>query len=351
MLCAFLAFKCNRRINAIQLANGLTLLAGGVSVRVNQFLHAFGITVSRDMVLDSMDSLRIMQEERMKAVFQRPHIIQPILVYDNIDMHIKVHNTRMEAQSQLFHGTWGFFKEIPRSLTDGVDPTQVNLQAFRAAMAAAENKPVNPSDFVPTPREIEHWKAVIFAQLAKAMYDYREHLPGVNEKTRLAVISKKPPPIDPIEMHQPNIHFLRMMDAPDNSAAGVSQVLDAAIQQTGQQPLPCSSKLLVAAGDVGSNELMETLRGRRYPSQTSQQAIDWILTIFGAAHTTWNMDKSIWYLHYGKVNDAQNHGGWQSLEHLGGNTRKPLASQDFNGMMRQTHQVHYASLVHLLMYV
>lgn len=42
-----IAFVNNRKVNGLQLENGVAFLAGGVSQRLNHYLHAIGLTCSR----------------------------------------------------------------------------------------------------------------------------------------------------------------------------------------------------------------------------------------------------------------------------------------------------------------
>ncbi|EGG12170.1 uncharacterized protein MELLADRAFT_102091 [Melampsora larici-populina 98AG31] len=272
MICSMIAVTCNRRINAIPLANGLMALAAGVTCCVNEWLHAFGMTTSRATVLQAMDRLRVLQEERMKDLL-----------------------------------------------------------------------------FVPGPNEVSHWVSVIKSQLAKALKEHLPHIPRAPEPHLLpATLKTFPPPIDPIEMHQANIHFLRMMDAPDSSADGVSRVLDAVVSQIGIQKETYAEKLLIAGGDVGSNQLLESLRVKRFPPVKSVEGIEWVLSVFGGAHTTWNFAKAIWSLHWGNSADGEDSGVWRSTFAIGGDYKKPPASQDFNSIMRSLQMIHKANLVFII---
>ncbi|EGG00266.1 uncharacterized protein MELLADRAFT_112030 [Melampsora larici-populina 98AG31] len=210
-ICLMLAFACNRRSNAMQVLNGVTFVAGG-------------------------------------------NIVRPFLCFDNIDIHLRIHNLRMDTASQTFHGTWGFIHVPPPAVMEGVEAKDVNFVAFEKAMAAAEGKPVDVQMFIPTAHELLHWKSVILAQIANVLKTYVEHLLG-SETVKLADLQTHPPPIEPIEMYKPNIFFLRLMDAPDSSADGVSRVINQVLAQIGVDVETFSEGLLVAEGDVGSNEL------------------------------------------------------------------------------------------------
>ncbi|EGF97609.1 uncharacterized protein MELLADRAFT_114208 [Melampsora larici-populina 98AG31] len=148
--------------------------------------------------------------------------------------------------------------------------------------------------------------------------------------------------------HTPNIHFLRMMDAPDSSAEGVSRVLDQVMAQIGKDKSDYANHLLIAGGDVGSNQLVESLCGKLHPPIDDVEGLTWVLLVFGAAHTTWNFAKAIWSLHWGNSSDREDSGAWRSSFELGGDYSKPPALQDFNSIMRMIQMVHKANLVYVI---
>ncbi|EGG06867.1 uncharacterized protein MELLADRAFT_63088 [Melampsora larici-populina 98AG31] len=222
----------------------------------------------------------------------------------------------------------------------------VDFKAFEKAMGDAEGKPVDISMFIPTTEQLSHWKSVILAQLATALKTYAEHLPG-GKTVKLANLQTQPPPIDPIEMYQPNIFFLRLMDAPDSSADGVSRVLEQVLAQIGVDAKSFAETLLVAEGDVGSNELVESLRRKRFPSGNQADSLRWLLTVFGPAHATWNMCKALNSVHWGDSTNGQDTGAWRTAESLGGSAKHP-SQQDFNSLMMMTKKMHDASLVFAL---
>ncbi|EGG09478.1 uncharacterized protein MELLADRAFT_104204 [Melampsora larici-populina 98AG31] len=224
-ICAMIAVSCNRRANAIPMANSLMTYAGGVSCRVNEWLHCHGITTSRRSSLSAMDHLRHLQEDRMMDLFKAK-----------------------------------------------CSKDAVSLAAFCDAMSRADRKAVTMSSFCSTPAEAEHWKSVVKCQIATALKEYATYLPGSPDPRLLPQLQTRPPPVDQIEMHQPNIHFLRMMDAPDSSAEGVLRVIDAVIAQIGLDKSEYAQSLLVAGGDVGSNQLLESLRVKRFPPIDSVEA-------------------------------------------------------------------------------
>ncbi|EGF97423.1 uncharacterized protein MELLADRAFT_114352 [Melampsora larici-populina 98AG31] len=238
--------------------------------------------------------------------------------------------------------------KIQPALLAECNPDELGLPAFLDAMAAADRRPVNMSLFTPGVAESQHWRSVIKAQMASALMDYIEHIPGAPKAEKLPKLLTKPPSIDPIPMHKPNIHFLRMMDAPDSSAEGVSRVIDQILGQIGMDREDYAKHLLVAGGDVGSNQLVESLRVKRFPPIDSVEGYEWVLSVFGGAHTTWNMAKSLWKHHWGDSSKAEDTGVWRSAFALGLEYKQAADSQDFNTIMRSCQIVHQANLVFVL---
>ncbi|EGG11504.1 uncharacterized protein MELLADRAFT_59724 [Melampsora larici-populina 98AG31] len=266
-------------------------------------------------------------------------LLLPLLCYDNIDIHLRIHNTRIDTSSRLFHGTWGFFKVIEACVIAQSQDEAVSLATFLQSMASAQQKAVEMSAFSPSPAQSDHWVSVIKLQLAKAFTDYVEHLPGAPPRELLPRLDTKPPAIDRIAMHKANVHFLRMMNAPDNSADGISRVLDEIKAQINMDADSLARNLLVAGGDVGSNLLLESLRTKRYPAIDDVEGLQWVLSVFGGAHTTWNVAKTLWGLHWGCSDKGEDTGVWRSVFSLGGDHKKPVAAQDFNLIMRSVQQV------------
>ncbi|EGF99021.1 uncharacterized protein MELLADRAFT_113065 [Melampsora larici-populina 98AG31] len=348
MVCSMIAMACNRRANAIPLANGIITLAAGVTCRTNEWLYALGLTTSRWTILQALEHLRVVQEHRMMEIFKINHKLLPLLCYENVDIHLRIHNTRIETSSWLLHGTWGFFKVIEACVLAKCPEEVVNLASFLDSMASAQKKPVLMSAFAPKPDELAHWVSVIKSQLASALKEYVEHLPGAPARSGLPPLVCQPPAIDPIALHKPNIHFLRMVDAPDSSAEGVGRVFDAIKSQIGVSSEDLAEKLLIAGGDVGSNMLLESLRVKQYPPIDHIEGLESILSVFGGAHTTWNIAKNLWALHWGRTDKGEDSGVWRTSFALGGDYKKPVALQDFNSIMREMRIVHKANLIFII---
>ncbi|EGG03084.1 uncharacterized protein MELLADRAFT_65820 [Melampsora larici-populina 98AG31] len=304
--------------------------------------------LAKTSILQAMEHLGVLQEKRMMDLFKINHKLMPFLCYDNVDIQLKIHNSCVDKTTRLFHGTWGFFNVFQSELLAECSTEELGLPSFVEAMAAADKKPVNLAMFCPKAPDMEHWKLVIKGQLAKALKEYVDHIPGLPAKTQLPSLRTTPPPIDPISMHKPNIHFLRMMEVPDSSAEGVSRVLDKVLAQIGLDSGTYAKHLLVAGGDVGLNQLVESLRIKHFPPIDLVKGYEWVLSIFGGAHTSWNFTKSLWNHHWGDPANRLDSGVWQTMFALGLEYKKPATMQDFNIIMQSCQMVHKANLIFVI---
>lgn len=168
-----------------------------------------------------MDRLRVLTEDRIAAVMSQDHSIRPFLCVDNIDFEARIHFKRLENSSRMFHGTWGYLHILPTYLTQYITKEEASLDTFTAAMTDAEETPVNLSTFFPVQEEWEHWHKAIKALISQALITYvlPEGIPHPS-------LTTSPPSIDKIPATEPNIIMLKMMDASDNSAEGVSDMLE-----------------------------------------------------------------------------------------------------------------------------
>lgn len=152
-------------------------------------------------------------------------------------------------------------------------------------MADSEKKPIELKLFRATPKEMIHCGAVLRGQLARVMYDYV--IPDGGGPS--VPISRKPPALDHIPLHESHIFLLALMDAPDNSAEGVSQVLEEVASQVGMTVEELLKHLQVVEGDLRTFQNFESLRKKRYPAGSSIGALDNLVTIPGVSHNMWNV--------------------------------------------------------------
>lgn len=111
-ICSMIAYACNRRNNAYQLHNAISLLACGASERVNDYLYSIGLCQSRDSALEALDTLKKETERMIRKSSDKTKTIQPLWCVDNIDFEARVHNKRVEASTRMFHGTWGYIHTV-----------------------------------------------------------------------------------------------------------------------------------------------------------------------------------------------------------------------------------------------
>lgn len=342
-----MAFACNRRHNGLQIENSLAFVSCGVSERVHDYLNFIGLSTSKEQALDCFDTLQKLAEVDLRKRLSEPRVLQPFLCVDNIDFEARVSEKRVEKSSRLFHGSWGYF-HVPHSCSTSPSlAKQFCLEDLLTSMEHGTTTPVKLCDFLPNKEESIQWSKTLKAQLASTLQDYfiKPHLEYGAKKGPNLVTT--PPPVDRIQMYKPDIMILKLMDASDNSAEGVGQLLEQVIKQMGCDMKDFSKTLRIIEGDVGTCMNFESLRGKRNPSGDTAESLQHILTIPGAAHTLWNYSEAIVSHHFGNEKDSQNTGAGRTWQALGGKDRLG-SKKDFSSTLFMIRKVHTAGLVFCL---
>ncbi|KAH9466590.1 hypothetical protein Pst134EB_001640 [Puccinia striiformis f. sp. tritici] len=143
----------------------------------------------------------------------------------------------------------------PASLLQELDPAELSVKALNNALHQASKMTICPSMFTPTLESSEHWEATLKSQITRAILRYlAKPLDGrVN-------LQKNPLAVHPIAPEYPNVTMLKLMIASDNSAQGVGDVFTGVIQQSGLTPEEFHSCLQIVEGDLGSCNLLDTLK-------------------------------------------------------------------------------------------
>lgn len=345
------AFACNRRHNALQLQNAITFVACGVSDRVNDYLNSIGLTSSRATALEAFDTLQKQAEKKIRVHLNRDHIIRPFLCADNLDFQARIHSQRVERSSRLFHGSCGYLHFIPNPLTPVVLREAWSLTSFLRSMRDGSSKSAHLKDFLPNAKENLQWVATLKAQLSQVLLKYLVKPQLENSPQKIPKLDTQPPAVDKINVYKPNILMLKLMDASDNSAEGVGQLIEQICKQVSFTPEKFEESLQVFEGDVGTCINIESLRNKRHPARNSTESLPNVISIPGAAHTLWNLSEWIFNLHYGDENNAQDTGAWRTWQALGGKGSRNPGKKDFNTTMVMIHKVHTANLVFCLEYV
>lgn len=326
----------------------MTFVACGVSERVNDYLHSIGLTSSRSTALQSFDTLQKRAEKNIRLKLSHDYIIRPFLCADNLDFQARVHSHRVEKTSRLFHGSWGYFHLIPCPLTPVVLREAWSLSRFLRSMQDGLSKKVDLKLFLPTPAENTHWVATLKAQLSHVLLEYlvKPHLEKHSQS--IPTLDTQPPVVDKIEVYKPNLLMLKLMDASDNSAEGVGQLIEQICKQIGYSSEKFEESLQVIEGDVGTCINIESLRNKRHPARNSTESLQNVLSVPGAAHTLWNFSEWIFNIHFGDEKDSLDTGAWRTWQALGGKGTRSPGKKDFNTTMVMIQKVHTANLVFCL---
>ncbi|KAH9449919.1 hypothetical protein Pst134EA_026630 [Puccinia striiformis f. sp. tritici] len=307
---------------------------------------AFGLSSSRRTTHAALKALGKEAEEKLKARFRlnRSPILAPFLCYDNLDFQEKVHNSSVGHTSQMFHGTWGYIHSPSVSLLRQLDPAQLTVEALKDALYLGSKLTIRPEMFTPTAESTEHWANTLKSQITRVILRYLAQ--PVDNRVKL---QKTPPAVHPITPEDPQISMLKLMIASDNSAQGVADVFTGIIQQSGLTAEEFHSRLHIIEGDLGSCNLLDTLKKQRVPAVGNHNSLDNVLPIPGAAHTLWNISQAIFLAHWGNEKLARDTGAWRTLHSLGVKTEKPITKKDYNLMLYHMEKVHEASLLYCVL--
>lgn len=348
MLCSMLAFCCNRRHSAIQIQNSMTFLACGVTQKVNDYLHFLGLTSSRATALEAMDTLKMLTEKKIKEMGSTNYKIRPIWCVDNIDIEARIHDKKVEANSRVFHGTWGYLHEVPDHLIQDMTAEDLDLKIFLEAMERSKVEPVNLTSLLPTMKEEEHFELVQKAQISKAFLKHCLDKGSKEEIYSKGVLPTSPPKVDPIQMYDPKIIMFKMMSASDNSSTGIGQLIEQILKQLDVEPMAFGKWMQLVEGDMGTNMNFEGAARKRYPPGHSEEGLQNISLGLAGSHTMWNITSSIVNHYAGDKDDSDDTGVRRCASALIIDPNHLVDKADFGLMMQAVHRIQTASFVFIL---
>ncbi|OAV95874.1 hypothetical protein PTTG_26544, partial [Puccinia triticina 1-1 BBBD Race 1] len=204
-ICSMVSFARNRQHNGLQLFNSIRFVSAGLTERMNEYLHLIGLTSCRQTAISALTVLSSCAASELKTAMKlnESFPLGPSLCIDNVDMEQRVHTHSIGHRSMMFHGTWGYIHHPPPSLLASVDHTKFTLDSYYTALSHLPDFEIQPSLFLPTYEENIHFEEVLKSQIAQVMYHYIAQ--PLDPKL---AISRKPPPIDPIDCSPPKIQML-----------------------------------------------------------------------------------------------------------------------------------------------
>jgi hypothetical protein len=102
-------------------------------------------------------------------------------------------------------------------------------------------------------------------------------------------------------------------------------------------------------GNLATCSLIESLRALRLPNNHPHEGLEYTFTLLGASHLLWNFAQALNLLHHGDHTDSSNTGVWQLLSALAIPSNQPTTKKDFNIMIANMQQVHYAKILSMIM--
>ncbi|EGG03719.1 uncharacterized protein MELLADRAFT_109060 [Melampsora larici-populina 98AG31] len=310
-ICSMVANVCNRRVNALQVENGLTMLACGVSERVNAYLQYTAI--------HALEHLGQELKKKLVDVMGEEHWLAPFITLDNIDFQEHVHTPTVQKESTMCNGSWGYIHrpKIPNGISS--DHDTFTAEQLNTILRLAKGKPIDITDVTPTPTEIKDWNLTLKSQISHVLVKYvAEPIESKN------IPYRDTPSVTPLPTEKPDIMMLKMMSASDNSTAGVGELYNEVLHQTGLSK--------------------ENVVDERDPCSAPAESFQHLIMILGAAHVMWNISQAILLEHWGSHLDVKDMGAWRGIEALAGRFEKPTSKKDFTAMIRSMERLHEGSI-------
>lgn len=338
-ICSMVANICNRRVNPLQVENGLTMLACGVSERVNAYLQYMGLSVSRKTAIRALEHLGQELKKQLIEVMGEDNWLAPFITLDNIDFQEHVHTPTVQKESTMCNGSWGYVHrpKIPEGIS--TDHDFFTAEKLNAILDEAELKPINVTDVIPTPTEIKDWNLTLKSQIAQVLVKYVAK-PIEGKK----IPYRYPPTVTQLPAEKPDIMMLKMMSASDNSTAGVGELYNAVLHQTGLLREKYASRAQIWEGDLGTARIVSSVVDERDPCSAPDESFQHLIMILGAAHVMWNISQAILLEHWGSHLDLKDMGAWRGIEALAGRFDKPTSKKDFTAMIRSMERLHEGSI-------
>ncbi|POW02310.1 hypothetical protein PSTT_11867 [Puccinia striiformis] len=338
--------RCNNVCTPPTLAylrNGVQYLACGVTDRVNQYLNYFGLACGRRTAVSALRTVSSEAEWDLRKSYSRSlsSVISPIICIDNLDIEQHIHAQSQGHRTRMFHGTWGYVQYPAPELIATLDPSELTIDSYNEAMKQVPSFQIQPHMLLPTAESEESYKAVWKSQIVHVMLQY---IARPDNPTK--AIRRDPPPVEKISSTPPKIKMLKLMDAPENSAEGIGQVLDSIAKQTGLDPEVFFGRLQIMDGDLATCRNFNCLRSLRTPSAYVQHSLQNVSFQLGASHTLWNISTCILKAHFGDQHNSMDTGAWRCLDALGVPPAKAMPKNDFSLMINHIEQVHEATILY-----
>lgn len=171
-ICLMVSNICNRRLNALQVENGLTMLSCGVSDRVNSYLEYIGLSVSRKTAIRALEHLGEESKKKLTEVMGVESWLSPFITLDNIDFQQHIHTPMVQKESTMFNRSWGYIHR-PK-IPEAISATQETFTAknLNQILNEKNDEPIDLTDMIPSPTEIKDWNLTLKAQISQVLMKY-----------------------------------------------------------------------------------------------------------------------------------------------------------------------------------
>lgn len=295
-----------------------------------------------------METLKKATEDRIKNIGARSSKMRPLWCLDNLDIEARVHDKKVEANSRVFHGTWGYLHEVPEHLTKDLAAEDLDLNIFSEAMERSKHQKIDVRVLIPTMAEELHFELAQKTQISNALVEHclKDDIQAMAYCKRNLPLC--PPEVDPIQMYDPQITMFKLMSASDNSSTGIGQLIEQVLSQLGIDWSDFGKQFQIVEGDMGTNMNFEGATRKRYPPGHAEEGLQNLSFGLAGAHTMWNFASAIVNAYAGDINDSDDPGIFRCAAPLGIKPEKLVDKSDFGLLMQTVQKIQSATLVFLL---
>lgn len=210
--------------------------------------------------MNGLESLGHEAKQKIQVAMSKKAVVSPLIIIDNIDMQERIHHTRLDQKTQMYHGSWGYIHQLNPKLLNNLEPDAFSKQKIHDILHTTAKSDIDLGYLIQTEEEQKSWILTLKNQIASVLNRYVKDTSKISKSTFLKVKS-----VDQIKFQVPDILMLKMMDSTNNGSDGVGQLWQEVINQTGLTKEEFSNQTQILEGDLGTCLNFDVLRNQREP--------------------------------------------------------------------------------------
>ncbi|EGF97464.1 uncharacterized protein MELLADRAFT_114322 [Melampsora larici-populina 98AG31] len=96
--------------------------------------------------------------KKIRVVMSKKLVLSPVIVLDNIDIQERIHHERIEQQTQMYHGSWGYIHQSNPKLLKDLDTGAFSKDNIRHILQMTARKKIDLGLVMPTEDEQKCFK-------------------------------------------------------------------------------------------------------------------------------------------------------------------------------------------------